>query len=92
LTTILSSHARNEAPGLNPAERPEGARKRFLGRVFGLLAIVQDDISGCQGLVLVSRDKLSVGVEIAASRALDELGMSGVGCKPASEIAHDRVT
>jgi hypothetical protein len=50
-----------------------------VGRVFGFLAVVQDDIRGCQGLVLVSRDELSVRVKIAASRELDELGIIGGG-------------
>jgi hypothetical protein len=52
-----------------------------VGRVFGFLAVVQDDIRGCQGLVLVSRDELSVRVKIAASRELTSSESSGAGCK-----------
>jgi hypothetical protein len=76
---VRSAPSLARPPRPESAERPQGASKRFVGRVFGFLAVVQDDIRGCQGLVLVSRDELSVRVKIAASRELDELGIIGGG-------------
>ena len=56
-----------------PVQSQEGTCERLLGGVLCFLTITQNDVRGCERLVLVAPDELTVRADIPVACALDEL-------------------